>query len=228
MVKALVVFLFAAFASSLAHGAAYVSIVPATPGPYVPGQSLELTVDLFQDPGSEDRLLRLIQLDFNHSDPAIGLEHFAFDFPTIPPSNLYVLFPGFPWPATAYTGTFPNPMGQLNLPGDGTPLHIGHMTITVPWEPGPYVIDAVTPKDADNPDDGGFLQYGFGLTPDDPRNERWDLLNASPVSEVDDLNGLGRVFKFSVIPEPATAILLGVAGAGLFFRRRPRRRASPA
>lgn len=218
MVRALVVSLFSAIASSLAHGAAYVSIVPATPGPYVPGQSLELTVDLFQDLGGEDRLLRLIRLDFSHTDPSIGLDRFAFEFPTIPLMNRYVLFPGLPRPEAVYTGLFPSPTEQLILLGDGTLLHIGRMTVSAPLEPGSYVLDAVTPEVPGNQDFGGSLEWGFGLFPGDVETGLHPLLNAPPVGETDDLNGLGRVFKFSVIPEPATGLMLLLPS--LFLARR--------
>ena len=68
------------FASSASAGVV-IDVLPTQPGPYAPGERVELDVLFTQEPGGEDRYLRLLQVNIGNSDTALAFDDYLqFDF----------------------------------------------------------------------------------------------------------------------------------------------------
>lgn len=200
---------------STANAGAVIRLFPEVYPPYHGGEFVSFDIALAQDPGGQDRFLRYIAFDFTASDPSLFIESFYFDSGIYHTSS-YAEFLRLPRPAAVYV--FPGNYGTIfRLPGSGTMRVIGGFTVRIPHQPGTYVLDVATPDLSDPANSGAHIIFGFGMNPDDPITE-WDTTNGEL---------RGGTFTLTVIPEPATATLLGVAGAGLFFRRRRAWRAPP-
>lgn len=105
------------------------------------------------------------------------------------------------------TATSSSAMIQLNQ----TPRRVGELLITLPTDPGTYVLDVLNADEQDI-NQGAEVRWGFGSAadPNDPSSP----LRAST-------GGItGGTLSFTVIPEPATLALLGMGGLAAAFRRR--------
>ncbi len=213
-------------AASVVHGGAVVNLVPDPLGPYDGGEIVKVGVNLVQEPGGADRFLRFAQLDFERSSEQLG---FVGDFVFRPPTictfiscdwTTYAMFQGYPRPAAASVTGILDSESMWRLRADGMPTAIGSFEIRLPAVPGQYLLDAISPLDPDNDDLGALLIFGYGNLPGD------DVTEWRPGSG---LSG-GRLV-FTVVPEPAMAVLLAIGGLAAICRRRgfgyprsPRRR----
>lgn len=155
-------------------------LVPASPGPYLPGQSVNVAVWMHSQVAQTIRL-RLAQLDTIDSNPALvlngpdvwppggpnGIREFVFDFSTLAHGFLYFSGPDYPLPAIAYLGSGPITGAILVLPANGS-LRIGHIqSVTLPMSSGSYTLDVMN-SDSSDPNQGATIQFGFGVQPGDP------------------------------------------------------------
>ena len=106
----------------------------------------------------------------------------------------------------------------------GVPYRIGGMPVTLPSEPGTYTLDVLNLSNTDDTNFGMVLNFGFGGAGDPVK--LW--ASAAQADNADDsiiynpardhLSGGG--LTLTVIPEPATLILLGLGGLAALRRRR--------
>ena len=233
-VRGLVVCGVFAFAS-IAQAGAVLDLVPDNSGPYYGGETVQVDFYLSQ-PVSSDHGLRLIQLDFNNTDselystialadshPAAALSFWDFStqagcqfVPSLCGTGHNVedevggARPGII--SITYSDQNPNPDSQLLLAGDGSQLHVGTLEVTLPAYTGAeatYTLDALNAAETD-PNKGGEVRFGFGAGIDEPVTA-WR-------AEFGDVTG-GMV-GFTVIPEPASLLLLGIGGIAALRRRR--------
>jgi hypothetical protein len=241
MCKPAVVVCVALSLCSAARAGVIIDLVPTEPGPYMPGERVEVELQLTQQPGGEDVYIRLLCFDFLRTDPALVLdEAFQFDYSAQAvcaqdPGQCGTLYAEFPeltpygdWgivTSIAYIGLHQDSDTQIVLPAAGT-ISVGSIGVTLPTEPGEYLLDALNPTEPDL-DAGARLDFGFGF-PDDPIVS-WRAYDLEAVAGGMFLStGTARVgFQFEyqpipgvMVPEPTTLGLV-VAGvlAGLARRR---------
>ncbi|MCO6437719.1 MAG: PEP-CTERM sorting domain-containing protein [Phycisphaerae bacterium] len=185
------------------------TLTPSAAGPYNPGQTIDVFVDLANPvSGVADRYLRLVQLDIRDSDDPIemAVNGFTWDFTSIPDGGVgYAAFGNPPIPSVAYLGVVLNTNGQYLLPGDGSALRLGSFNITMPNVVSETTFNFTLLTPSDNPSDlndptGARVMSGFGGL--DP------IVDSRPRLG----NLTGGTAEFTVVPEPAT---LGLLGAGL-------------
>jgi hypothetical protein len=128
-------------ASALAQVAVEVELVPDRPGPYYTGESL--TIDVWLHSRFElDVVLRDVQFDFSRSDAAIELpQTFEFDLDSIPKGFWTSVFPEMPVPLAQQGAACICPERFLPFPTDAH-LHIGSVSVTLPPDDGPVILDA--------------------------------------------------------------------------------------
>ncbi|MEE9296330.1 MAG: hypothetical protein V3W34_15405 [Phycisphaerae bacterium] len=102
---------------SVARAGALIELVPATPGPYTPGQGVTVDIVITTDE-TEDVLLRLIHLDFRGTSSAIAA---GMSF-SIPPE--FFEFPDLPRPAEFWTNAPP-------VLSAGVPTVLGQVGVSV-------------------------------------------------------------------------------------------------
>jgi hypothetical protein len=195
--------------ASIANATANIELVPSSPGPFLGGETIN--VDVIINNGTPTaRDLRLLQLDVQASDPALGLNGpFAFNLPL---GGLgYAAFGAYPVPSAAYLGLSPQPGVIFNLPASGEAT-AGTISLTLPNAPGAYTLDVLNPTNTDL-NEGALLNFGFGGA-DPATNWRGDGLGDAL------LTGGQTTFEVGVIPEPATLSLLALGGLAAFRRRR--------
>ena len=105
----------------------------------------------------------------------------------------------------------------------GVPYRLGGMPVTLPTEPGEYTLDLLNLANTDNSSFGMALDFGFG-TEGDPVTKWASAAQGDGVDDVivyDPTRGhLDNGLTLTVIPEPATLILLGLGGLAALRRRR--------
>jgi|GEM_PF-1971936 len=119
-------------------------------------------------------------------------------------------------PATSYPATS-DVGGMLELAG-GVATRLGGMVVTLPTEPGVYTVDLLSPAPGEAPtvNNGVVFDFGFGGDPGDPVT-KW----ASSGTADDTISyATGGPLTLTVIPEPATLVLLGLGGIAALRRRR--------
>jgi len=187
-------------------GGTFLELVPATPGPYAGGDSVNVDI-VFHNGEGQDIGLRLAQLDFAASDPALDIADFSIDLSTASFGALYAPFDtdfssGSTVANATYTGLSSIPGLILSVPDGGT-LSLGMASVTLPAADGTYNLDVVNPSAPDN-NSGARFDYGF--------TSRVTLF---PVA--------GDPLPLQVgapVPEPATLALLGIGGIAVLRRRR--------
>lgn len=215
-----------AMASAAFAGAGVELVVTPGSGLFDPGESV--LVDMWVT-ASESLLVRSAQIDSRASSPELILgSHFQFDYSSIggqdqATTDGYVDFsalaqgdPARPWPAaTIWAATKESP-GMLEMLA-GVPFHLGSMTVTLPAAPGEYTLDLLNLANKDT-NFGAMIQFGFG-NGDQDTFTTWT--SASLGNRADDsITYDSGPLTLTVVPEPATLILLGLGGLTVLHRRR--------
>jgi hypothetical protein len=199
-------------------GTSFLEIVPVVPGPHVPGSTVGFEI-VFHNQEGQDIDLRLAQVDFAATDPAIGIDYFAIDLGGLASDSLHVQFPavfaageapGNTIASTVYISTGPVPGFMLSV-ADGGALSLGVVNITLPETAGEYNLD-IWNSAALNDNFGARFDYGYG-----PERVTLHALHGNL--------GVGHTTHTHsgvIIPDPATLVLLGIGGAVVGRQRRPR------
>ena len=134
-------------------------LVPQTPGPYGPAETVEVDIFFVNNEG-EDIELRLITLDFSRTTSALGLpETFTFDASTLVGDYLYTRFEIMPKVDIVYTS--PAPLeGFIITVADGQAYFVGTIEVITPMRSGSYLLDAINSA-APDINFGARLTYGF-------------------------------------------------------------------
>jgi hypothetical protein len=201
--------------------------VPASLGPF--------NVDIFlaQDPAGSREGLRLVRFDMSDTNPAITLPtQITFRYTgitSVPRSIAHAQFLDLPRVDTVYQPTnypnlnandpdftdpdidlYPWNLNMMVLPASGNYRVASLVGVRLPAVPGVYLLDVMNSDSVGDVNLGAQVTYGFGIDPSDPR---LDL-------RANEGNLSGGQLSFTVIPEPATLILLGLGGVAAAMRRR--------
>lgn len=160
-----------------------VTLSPPGVGPYPAGSQFPIGVSIQRALPGPSILLRLIQFDLeatdslltvvltiSHSDSTAG-PFFFWDFASTAFCNAdpsgcgsgYVDFLSGPRFTAVWIGFSADPARQLTIPGDGGPLYLGSLQVTLPTQPGVYRLDMLNAGSVGS-DFGARLDFGF-----DPR-----------------------------------------------------------
>ena len=186
------------------RGGMVLELVPHRPGPYEPAASVDVDVLLINHEGRTVQP-RLITLDFSVTDPNLIVPS-AFHFQLVPPlvsDALYARFETMPKVDIVYTSTSPASGFLIDI-SDGAAFTLGTINVVLPIDPGTYVLDAMN---ADSPDSNSGARVDEGF------ERRYTF---SPI--FDSLTG--GTLEMTVVPEPATVVLLTLGGVGLLAGRR--------
>jgi len=206
---------FVAILASVAHAGALITVDPTNPGPYFGGETFMVDVYVTADRNIQPRLLGY---DFSQTDAMIHLsgpdgpdvdttQEFVFDYGNVILSSaLYAKFPNLPQPQTVFYGVGPIP-GFIMSISAGVPFHVGVVTITLPPEPGTYLLDAANYSATDD-SVGARIDFDFA------NPQTWSTAMDGEV-EIS-----GGQYDFVVVPEPATLALLGMGGIAATIPRR--------
>ncbi len=202
--QGLVLGLVLCIASVANAGSTSLELVPATPGPYAQGDTVNVDILLHNMEG-QDIDLRLAQVDFGSSDSALSIADFDIDLSSLVSGAFYAPFgtdfaSGNAVANATFTALAPVPGFILNVPNGGT-LSLGTAVVTLPSADGSYTLDA---SNLSAPDDNSGARVDYGFT---SRTTVWPI-------------GGGTVDLQVGIPEPATLALLGVGGIAMLRRRR--------
>jgi len=194
---------------------------PNAPGGYLPGSDVDFQVNARWNLGSAP--IRLLTLDFSASSPELSFNgpntngnsvpEFDFDFSSIASGALYAKFLDYPIPNITYTGTQAIEGFVLMLPAAGQgPLTVGTGSIALPMAPGDYLLDAINPDYVNNDNLGARIITTWEpfICDPDPCPTDWDRFS-------------GELLTLTVVPEPATVILLGIGGVTTRLIRLQRR-----
>lgn len=167
--------------ASTAYGGVEIQLVPNPGPPYDGGESVIVDVLLVQTPAGEDRSLRMVQLDFTLTDvPNWGVGSDFWDFSSTPhcidtpagcgadhtidedksaalPPAEKVFWIAF----GSETELGENTDKQVILPGDGTPVTVLQLPVTVPNVDGHYKLDVMNGPSTDM-DMRAQVHWGFG------------------------------------------------------------------
>lgn len=198
-----------------APAGAVIELIPEDPGPYFGGETVEVDVYVTS---SLDHNLRLLQFDFTGTDAALSLEE-RFDFTPHGADGIIldICCPNLEFTSLVdgdgavvsfvYVGFVDLGGGfMLDLAAD-VPVNVGNIDVTLPADPGTYLLDAATADDPD-PNRGARIDFDF-YSPTTWRAYTGELT--------------GGTYEFHVIPEPSSAAiaLLGAAVmAGLRYGAR--------
>lgn len=203
--QGLVMGLVLCIASVANAGMTSLELVPATPGPYAQGDTVNVDIVLHNMEG-QDIELRLAQVDFADTDPALSVADFSVDLSSLMGDFLYSSFPtdfagGNTISNVTFSGTGTAPGFILAVPNGGS-LSLGSAVVTLPSADGTYTLDVSNLSAVDN-NSGARFDYGFAQ-----RVTLWPV-------------GGGTVdLQVGAIPEPATLALLGIGGIAMLRRRR--------
>lgn len=228
----------------MAHAGAVIDLIPTEPGPYMPGQRVEVQVHLSQEPGGRNVFLRMAQFDFVDTDPALTLDQeFRFDYSaqnvcarhTGQCGTQHVEFPELtPFgggiglvASTVFIGLARDPERQLRLPAHGT-ITIGSIGVTLPSQPGDYLLDVMN-ADQVSRNAGARLDFGFGSPSGPDPHITWHAFDEGAIAGgrfmAGTTAGAGLQFEYDPIPgvitpEPAGLMLLALGGMAALGRRR--------
>ena len=226
-----------AFVSVAQAGAVIELVDPLNPmnAAYMGGETItvDYSVSDVADPGRIH--VRMLQFDMNESDPALVLNSFEFGYVSqaicrMVPSMCGSSHAAFvdladadgALVAASCTVMGEDGMSQMVLPFEGAPTPntgVGHLSLTLPAYVGPgedhYMLDVMnvgafgpghgTPDPTNN---GARIKFGFGGA--DPMTT-W----TAPGGDL-----TGGMLDITVIPEPATLVLLALGGVAALRRRR--------
>jgi hypothetical protein len=135
-------------------------------------------------------------------------------------SNLLSGDPAVPFPPAMSYSASSDTGNMLQFDG-GVATRLGGIVVTLPSEPGEYTVDLLNPPAGEEPsvNNGMVLDFGFGIDPGDDVT-KWA---SAPQDGGPDLlirYGQGGPLTLTVIPEPATLVLLGLGGIAALRRRR--------
>ena len=192
-----------AFASG-AFADILIDLRPATEAPYEPGEVVNVQVWFVdKDNGhpitNEAILFRGYQLDFTLTDETLELSD-EMNLENV--SGVNTVFPELPRPFLIYPIVDEIPSIMQTLPAGGEML-VGDIDVTVNdsgW------LDVMNPQEDEN--FGSWVRFGLGVDDDDPVII-WRAFTG-------ELNG-GRTI---MIPEPASMVLVAIAGLTSLRRRR--------
>jgi len=236
---------FAFAVASVAHAGAIIDLAPTQPGPYMPGQQLEIEFLLSQEPGGEDIFLRFLQFDFADTDPALTLEEeFRFDYSAQnacvqDPEQCGIEYAEFPRltifgggigvvVSNVFLGFSHDANTQIRLPAAGT-IGVGSIGVTLPTQPGDYLLDVMN-ADQVNANGGARFDFGFGPASGPDPHITWhaydDEAIAGGMFTASTTAGAGFQFEYNPIPgvitpEPASLVLLALGGMAALGRRGP-------
>ena len=192
-------------ATSVAHAGAEINLVSdPEKSLYNPGEAITVSIyaTMTEQPINDPVLLRFVQLDFNATDPQIGLPA-SMDF--VNPLGIYAEFEDLPIPTTWYRlpQIIPGAMIELIL---GEDVLLGTVDITAQVEKlgTTRTLDLLNPSEQEM-EEGGSLWFGYGVDEDDPVTH-W---------RASDGDLTGGTLDIVTVPEPATIGLLLVAVVAL-------------
>lgn len=199
--KALAVLIVSTALAGPVWGGLRIDLRPDVPGPYNPGQTVNVDVYLVDTGNPQGNIqFRGIFLDF--TDTEAGLVPAAW-FHWNAPFCLDCEWSPLPNPAWVYPLAQPNPLFQITMPENGE-VNAGDINVTVNADGWLDVMND------DNPDSnfGARVNFGFGGQGD-------------PVTTWRAFTGeiTGGALFMDVVPEPGTLVLLA-AGVGVVLRRR--------
>jgi hypothetical protein len=128
--------------------------------------------------------------------------------------------PGTPFPpATSYPAT--SDVGGMLQFNEGVATRLGGMVVTLPTEPGVYTVDLLSPAPGEAPtvNNGVVFDFGFGGGPGDEVT-KWASAPQPRGTDLLITYGASGPLTLTVIPEPATLVLLGLGGIAALRRRR--------
>lgn len=209
--KTLVVMLAALFvATSGAMAGGVLELTPAVPGPYQPGELVEVGVSIVNDEGVGVTVLAMV-LSFDDTDPALGLaDEFTWDRSSLADDSGYGWAEQMPRPFVLISGPFLESSNVLTIdPGES--LLLGTVTVTLPESAGEHVLDAMSATDGGGgiSASANFIRDGYSF------GDYWSPRDGSMT---------GGTVSMSVVPEPAMLLLVAVGGLAMlvpgFMRRR--------
>lgn len=139
-------------------------------------------------------------------------------------SNLLAGDPAVPFPpATSFSGSSdPGGVNMLQFDAD-VATRLGGIVVTLPQDPGNYTLDLLNPPAGETPsvNNGMVFDFGFGGGPEDPVTKWASAPQDGRGGNPDLLISYARgPLSLTVIPEPATLVLLGLGGIAVLRRRR--------
>ena len=104
----------------------------------------------------------------------------------------------------------------------GVPYRIGGMVVTLPSGRGggEFTLDVLNLANTDDSNFGMVIDFGFGTNPDTDPVVKWASAAQGDGVDAPITYGPGGPLTLTVIPEPATLILLGLGGLAALRRRR--------
>lgn len=187
MIRRIWAFALVLSAAPAAMAGVHITLDPVANAPYTGNQTVTVEVFAAIDPptGAFDDFvfLRMIQFDFNNSDPDLALSgaftwsacggigscqsiHFAES--ALGPASRRPGLVSYTHRGNLNTGDLGPSNSQMFLRADGTMKKVGELQVTLPDEmSGTYTLDAMNVPGADD-NNGGQVRLGFGLDPMDP------------------------------------------------------------
>jgi hypothetical protein len=137
-------------------------------------------------------------------------------------SNLDAGSPPLPFPpATTYSQS--SDIGGMLQFDAGVATRLGGIVVTLPTEPGQYTVDLLNAPAGEEPsvNNGMVFDFGFGINPGDDVTKWASAPQGTRGGNPDLLISYERgPLTLTVIPEPATLVLLGLGGIAALRRRR--------